>query len=300
MRKSVLLFVMAVLLCMPVAVQAQAAAAFDHLTIQLWPEYDKPAVLVIYDFSVSAETALPGQIHLKLPAQAELLAIARQESGGLMNLEYDLPASQGDFTVLSFAVTDRSVYHIEFYLPYVRKDQNRSFRYTWTGDYAVQTLDLSVQEPVGAINFTTDPVMSASNPGQDGFTYYRATVENISAGKSLDFNIQYDKDNETLSASTLGVQPTAPLDQPVSGQSATLNFLPWILGGLGVVLIVGGGAWYWLASRTQAPGNSRKRHTSRSGESSGAEVYCSQCGKRAQGADRFCRACGARIQPREE
>lgn len=301
MRKGILLLAIALLFLAPSAARAQAAAAFDQLTIQLWPEYDRSAVLAIYEFSVSPETPLPASITLKMPAGAELLAVARQESGGLMNLEYELPEQVGDFQPIRFSVTDRSSYHLEFYFPYTRQGQKRNFLYSWPGDYAVTTLKISIQEPVGATNVTTDPAMTLAGPAEDGFTYHSISTKNASAGNILTFNFSYDKSDDALSSTSRGVQPTAPLDQPISGQSSYTVFLPWIFGGLGVVLIAGGGFWYWLSGRASGggSGSSRKRHASRAAEEAGAEIYCTGCGKRAQSNDRFCRACGTRLRTRE-
>jgi hypothetical protein len=295
MRKFAILFVIVLLVLMPTSAHAQSAVTFEELTIQLWPEYDQPNVLVLYDFVVSSNTPLPAQINLQLPPEAQFSAIARHESGSLIKLEYDLPKSVGNHGVVSFLVPDRSTYRVEFYMPYDRKAQTRSFLFTWPGDYAVSKLNVSLQEPVGATNVTSDPATN-SEIGQDGFTYHFTTLKNVPNGQNLVFKFSYAKDNETL---TGGVQSAAPLDQ-ASGQASFMNFLPWILGGLGVALIVGGGVWYWLSGRASG-GNStsRKRHASRAEEAEGAEIYCSQCGKRAQSSDRFCRACGAKLRPAE-
>jgi len=299
-RKSAILLALAWLLLFPVAAQAQAAITFEQFDVQLWPEYDQPAVLVIYDFVVSAETSLPAQVNIRMPAGAQLLAVARGESGGLMNQEHDQPRREGNYDVVSFTISDRSLYHVEFYIPYTREGNKRSFIFTWPGDYAVSRFSVSMQEPVEATQIETEPNLVDVAQGQDGFIYRKTTLAEIAAGQSQTFKISYEKANETLSATSLGVQPTAPLDQPVSGQSAFMSMLPWILGGVGLALIVGGGIWYWLSGRSSSGSSkSRRRHASQAEEGSEAQVYCSQCGKRAQASDRFCRACGSRLRAAE-
>jgi hypothetical protein len=77
--------------------------------------------------------------------------------------------------------------------------------------------------------------------------------------------------------------------------------LPWILGILGVALIVGGGLWYWQSGKQSATDKSRRRRrTARlkvSDETAaGDEVYCQNCGKRASVGDRFCRTCGTKLR----
>ena len=298
MRKGVILLVIAILLLLPVSASAQAAVTLDWLHIQFWSDYDQPAVLVIYDFVLSADTSLPAQVKVRMPAGAQLLAVARQDTGGLMNLEHQAPQRQGDFDALTFTVSDRSQYHVEFYVPYVRDGQTRKFSYNWPGDYAVTTLKFVVQEPVGATGVQVEPAMSRSGPMDDGFVYQSISLDNIAAGEALPIAFSYEKADETLSSASLGVQPTAPLDQPLTTQSAFMTWLPWILLGLGIVLIIGGGAWYWFSGRAGVSRRSRKRHAAQE-ESPEEQVYCSQCGKRGQHGDRFCRACGAKLRAQE-
>jgi hypothetical protein len=301
MRKSaLLLIILVVFLALPVAAHAQTTVTFNTLKIQFWPDYDQPAVLVIYDFSVSTDTNVPILVNLRMPAGAQLLAVAKDENGALVNVQHQLPVRQGTYDVLTFTVTDRSQHHVEFYIPYTRDGNKRSFTYVWPGDYAVGTLNVQFQEPVDAKNIVAEPSMVNVGSQPDGFVYHTMEQVELPAGEEITFKFSYEKDTDTLSSTSLGVQPTSPLDQPVSGQSSFMSFLPWILGGLGVVLIVGGGLWYWFSGQSsRGSGRSRKRHASGIDEDEGVQVYCSQCGKRAQPGDRFCRACGAKLRSGE-
>jgi hypothetical protein len=302
MRKGVILgLVCFILLVLPVTVRAQSTPTLENLQIQLWPDYDKAAVLVIYDFSVSAETALPAEMSLRLPSGAQLLAVAKDENNKLVTIDYQPPVRQGIYDVLSFSVADRATQHVEFYLPYTREGNVRSFSFAWPGDYAVKTATVRFQQPVDATDVKIEPAFSTTGQKQDGLLYYDKALGALAAGQVSLFKVSYQKPTDSLSVSLLGVQPTAPLDQPVSGQASLTSFLPWFLGGLGVLLIVGGGTWYWLAGRSmKAPTRSRRRHTNRSDEADGSTtVYCAQCGKRTQPGDRFCRTCGARVKQGE-
>jgi len=292
MRKSVILFVLLSLLIFPTFARAQSSVTFEKLVIQFWPDFDQPSVLVIYDFVVSSETPLPAQVNIRMPAGAQLFAVARDEAGMLMNVEHDPPVQAGNYSVVSFVVTDRLTYRLEFYIPYVRQEQRRTFIYTWPGDYAVASLRMLLQEPMGAANIVTEPDMAEIIPGADGFTYRALSAQDVKDGAGLTLKVGYDSENGEPFINEKP-QPSAPLEpsQPF------MSFLPWILGGVGVMLIVGGGVWYWLSGRTGS-GNerSRKRHVSRDEEIAVAAVYCSQCGKRAQPNDRFCRACGTKLR----
>jgi hypothetical protein len=301
-RKLILGLVLLVLLAAPVSARAQATLALENLTIQLWPDYDQASVLVIYDFSPAAGTVFPAQMTLRLPAEAQLLAVAKQANGGLVNLQYQPPVKQGTDTILELSLADQSVHHIEFYLPYTRQGSTRSFSLAWPGDYAVKTALLRVQQPVEATNLQVEPVLPSLGQQSDGLVYYAKDLGALPAGKASVFKVSYEKTTDSLSVSAQGVQPSQPLDQPVSGQVSVTSLLPWILGGLGLVLIFGGFGWYWVSGRNTRVGPARRRHTARSAveEGEGTAAYCAQCGKRAQPADRFCRTCGARLKREAE
>lgn len=289
-RTMCVLLVLAFLLAHPGLTRAQSAVAFESLNIQFWPDFDQPSVLVLYDFVISGETPLPAQVNIRMPAGAQLFAVARDEDGKLMNVEHDLPVQEGNYSVVTFVVADRLTYRVEFYIPYVRQEQRRTFIYAWPGDYAVALFRMVLQEPIGATNVVTEPAMTSLGTGADGFAYRALSVQDLKSGERISLKVNYDSKNSEPFADK--PQPSAPLEpsQPF------MSFLPWVLGVLGVALIIGGGAWYWLSGRSSGSGPTRKRHAAQTEEEPAASAYCSQCGKRAQPGDRFCRACGTKLR----
>lgn len=285
-----LLFALTCLLLPPGLAQAQSSVVFESLNIQLWPDFDQPSVLVLYDFVVAAQTPLPVQVNVRMPAGAQLFAVARAESGELMNVEHAQPVQEGNYSVVTFVVTDRLTYRVEFYIPYVLQGQKRTFTYTWPGDYAVTSFTMVLQEPTGAANVITEPEMTSLGPGADGFTYRALATRELKLGETAVVKVSYDNPGSLLSAGR--PEPSASLES----SPPFLPFLPWVLGGLGLILILGGGTWYWLSGRSSGTGRARKRHAAQGNDEQIASAYCPQCGKRAQPGDRFCRACGAKLR----
>ncbi|MEJ5223043.1 MAG: zinc ribbon domain-containing protein [Anaerolineales bacterium] len=294
------------LFAFPLATRAQSDnVAFDFVNIQIWPEYDRPSVLVIYDFAVSAETPLPVTVTLRIPANADLIAVAVLQNNNFLNKEYTPPTSDGQWLLVSMQIPDRETYRIEYYTDFSKSGQTRRFTYTWQGDYAVRTFRLSIQQPLGASPVQTDPIATTPLPASDGFTYYNAVLNDVAAGQNFSLNIRYDKDTDALSAESLTVQPSGGVltpSQPVDWP----NVLPWVLGGVGILLIVGGGLWYWQTGQAgqAASPRRRKRHAALREDDDDAPgdlrtIYCHQCGKRAQSGDRFCRACGTKLRLHE-
>ena len=82
----------------PVSAQQSASPVFENVQVDVWPEYDQPAVLVIYHITISTQVTLPANLSIRIPAAAgKPFAVAMQDSNGLYNLNYDLGAGQGIF-----------------------------------------------------------------------------------------------------------------------------------------------------------------------------------------------------------
>ncbi len=145
-------------LASPAGVRAQSEGTFKALNVSLWPEYDRPGVLVIYRISLPDNTTLPANLTVRVPASATVNAVAaRQADGTLLNAPYDRTVN-GDWAEISFTTTMPET-QIEYYDTSLTTDGKlRKYRYTWPGDYAVDALGIEVQQPLGATDMVTSPV----------------------------------------------------------------------------------------------------------------------------------------------
>jgi hypothetical protein len=311
--KKITLLIIVILLFIPWAVQAQDAQGMAKVSVRLWPEYDQPSMLVIYDLTLKAGTSLPAKVTLRIPSTvADLHAVAsRQPDGSLLNLPYDPPVQNGSWQEVTYTTTTLES-RIEFYDNALVKDgTSRSYVYRWTGDYAVDSLDVEVQQPVGATQMVLSPSLGSGVVGNDGMTYFGADVGSLNQGQSFEIAIDYQKETDTLSTDSLNVEPVTPVSSSPSVKDALSSVLPWLLFGLGVVLIAGAGLWYWRSGRKGSRPEPRRKHkpASQSAKSPGMKVtsvqshadkegtiYCHECGKRASSGDRFCRTCGAQLR----
>ncbi len=300
MRNWMLVLALVGILLVPTLARAQGEVTLQTLDIQLWPEYDQPSMLVIMDFSVAPSTSLPISLTMRIPARTELLALAREENDNFFVIPSEATVTQGEWKLITFQITDLNIYRIEYYDPLVKNGAQRSYDFTWPGSYAVANFRIKVQEPVGATGTSTAPQLTDFGPEPDGFVYYRSALTSLAGGENYRLSVSYSKANDDLSVSNVPVQPVMP---DASGQFSLppLNeMLPWLFGIIGLLLVAGGGFWYWQSSRAvAAPKRKRKRPARRPASEAGDaadSMYCHQCGKRAQSVDRFCRACGARLR----
>lgn len=299
MALSVLMMVI-LLLAGPLDASAQTAAELQSLQISIWPEYDQPGVLVIYRMELASSAALPAEVSLRIPTAAvEPHAVAMQDvDGSLVTLNYSTEIEQ-EWTRVTFTTPVPRV-QIEYYDPGLDKQgTQRSFEYRWPGDLAIANLAVEVQQPLGAGQMQITPNMGSGQTGQDGLTYFRSTVGELQSGTAFTLKISYQKATDTLSVTTQPVTSSGPINSTTPGRTTFQEVLPWVLGGLGMLLIAGGGLWYWQSGRdTAARPVGRRRHTAQPADGGGESdaIYCHQCGRRASAGDVFCRTCGTKLR----
>ena len=288
-----LLLLLIVLFTISFPVSAQGEITLETLTVQLWPEFDQPAMLVIYDFTLPEDTSFPADVTLRIPVDATLIAVAYSPAGNLLNLPYQDPVEEGDWQVITLTAEMPAVYHIEYYAPIERQDLQREYVYLWSGDYAVNTFNVSFRPPVDTTEITTDPQMRSATTEGSALSLLEWGTSDLEAGEELPIRVTYTKSSDRLGVSDQPLE-TGEVDENTQGRVSLNNYLPYILGGLGVLLILAGGLYFWQSSKGKS--TPRRRHRRRDESTEGGEVYCHQCGKRAQSGDRFCRTCGTRLR----
>lgn len=309
MRRNLVTFLLVGLVCLALAnpvqagVSTQSEITLSTLEVDLWPEYDRPSVLVIYHITLPSSISLPVELKLRMPTEAgDPNAVAVKEAdGSLYSLTFTRAVNGGAWSTVTFTATMPEI-QVEYYDPrLVRKGNARSFEYTWPGDYSIEALTIQVQQPLGAEAMRTTPSLGTGVTGEDGLVYYTTQAGSLAAGQTFDFTLDYEKTTDALTAEGLQVEPSTPVSSITSSQRTLMLILPWILGGLGVILIVGG-IWWYLRSgigKDAEPTPRRRRRFVISQEDDAipeGHIYCHHCGNRATPNDRFCRACGTRMR----
>jgi hypothetical protein len=291
MRKGLLL-VLAALLVLPATVRAQDSINLETLNVRLLSEYDEPSMLVIVDFAVPSDTVLPAKVELRVPDSANITAVAYLSEDQLLNAEFAGPETDGTWQVITIFIKEYSTYHLEYYEPIPRDGTKRYFQYLWSGDYAVNNFRLEIQVPEDSTAVKSRPMLPFAPSGQ--FLSSRVTANDLKAGEIYQVNLQYSRtSDETVLSSSSQVTTAEPITQNTAGR-ITLDSLPYILGGVGLLLILGAG-YYFLQSKSVPVPKPRKRQPGRKDVES-ANIYCHECGTRAHAEDRFCRVCGTKLR----
>ena len=261
----------------------------ESMQIEVWPEFDRPAALVILRGALAADAPLPADVTLRIAASSggpSALAYSATAGGDLLNLEHEQKVAN-DFITLRFKLPQR-FFHLEFYDPLATGTPERSYSYVWPGDMGVKQLRVVVQEPAAASNFSVQPNLDTTASGQDGLRYRSAELGAQVAGKQLPIKLRYTKSDARTSADILRPQAPDMTKKPASGavtagasDEVTKGVLIFILT---VSLLIGiGTAVMWWRGRARTAGP----------EAGGG---CTKCGTPRAAGDRFCSKCGARLK----
>lgn len=293
MRKWLILALTLTMFFIPLSAGAQGEVALQTVFVQLWPEFDQPNMLVIYDFRAASGIPLPQIVNMRVPANAEVIAVAQERENALFNVPYQETAIDATWKQVTLTLDTATTYHLEYYAPLKRDGLQRKFVYLWSADYPVAFLLVSLRIPLDTTEIETQPSMLEMPPSDDGASYLQWSKENLEAGQQESVQIAYTKTTERLSASAQSLEPGS-VDERTPGRVSLSNYYPYILGGVGILLILGGGIYFWQSSKSKP--TPHKHHHARAEDNAKEQVYCHQCGKRAQPGDRFCRTCGTRLR----
>ena len=310
LRHVVPILVLCTLGLWPAAVAAQTtenAVAIQSLQVDLWPEYDRPEVLVIYRIQLAEGTPLPATISVPIPAAVgEPFAVGMGPgAGGRPLLAGYTRQVEGDWATITLE-TESLVAQVEFYADLTIDGESRQYTFVWPGGVSLGSFSYVVQQPVGASDMTVSPP-GTSSVGGDGLTYFQADLGPLDAASTASVTLAYRKTVPGLSIEAL--QPAAPLGSggPTAGASGLGSRLPWLWGiggGAVVVGLAGAGYWVWRTGKERAgrkPRPRRPRPPASRPEGDGVEsdaspVYCHVCGTQAGVSDRFCRRCGTPLR----
>jgi hypothetical protein len=247
--------------------------ALESLAIFLWPDYDRPSVLVLLTGTLGTDAPLPAVVSLPLPLDAQLNAVARIDAQNRMI--DDIPYR----------------FHVEYYLPYRIEAGEHIFRFTWLADLSVERLETTVQRPASAPSLVTEPMAGAVMESSDGLTYYRLPAQAVPSGQPFSLQVRYPMADTRLSVERQGSSTGAPMAaSPAAPESAPTIAFGWPA----IIAVIGVGLLSALVTWRIAGGRSSPAAPSTAGSEEPAERrYCHACGRPVAKEDRFCSDCGA-------
>ena len=303
MRTLSLLLLLLFTAVIPVAAQDEVTE-LDQMAVELWPDYDRPAMLVLLTGTLPATATLPATVSIPLPDDADIFAIARLTDEDVLVSDVESTAADGRLTL----TTPGRTFRVEYYAPYTRDGSQTSYRFEWLSDLTIGGMSAVVQQPLAATDFAVVPTADSSGPRGDGLNYHQIAARPVAAGEPFTVEVTYTVDSPVLSAPAESL-PAATATPAGATGGALGGLSPWWLLAIPAALALLVGAWYLgrqtgsgrarkpRPARAAKPGGPRNGNAPRGGgNSGGASGFCHHCGQPAQPGDVFCRKCGTRLK----
>lgn len=281
-----------------VSVQAQGASppavsapTLSEVTVSLWPEYDRPEMLVMMAGQLAAGTAFPLTVEIRIPASAgKPSALAYVGSGDQLLTQPYTTRAEGDQLLVSFDLST-SGFQLEYYAPLAQEGNQRTYTYSYVADYPTTLFYFSAQVPRTAQQFVLNPPADSVSPQSDGLTYHQSQVGPLAPGDSKSWTVSYQKADAALTEGS--AQPAATTTvTPVAGGGSSTALIFFIA----FVALVGVAAGaFWLGRRAQpsspAAGLGQDKSAPRLGP-----THCYACRTPLRPDADFCHKCGAKVR----
>jgi hypothetical protein len=249
--------------------------SLDNVHLWLNPEYDDPRLLVMLEGQI-ADFQSPITMRFLVPAEAEMYSAGSMDAQGSYSggPPDRIASSIPGWDEISYVVQTQ-VFRLEYYDPIITGQPDKSISYEFLRLYPISSLQIIIQEPRAASNFSVSP---AGQPYVDsqGFNTDIYSYSNLAVDTPIEFQITYTKSDTRPS---LSITDTGTSKLPV----AAIVILALAL----AIAIV----FFWRrksgvqnrAARKQTASQNRNR-------------FCPQCGKPVAGSDKFCAHCGASLR----
>jgi hypothetical protein len=266
LRVRVFQFIIAVLVLVSAGVvSARAQTGLERLEVVLWPEYDRPAVLVMLRGYLPLDAPLPTTVVFPMPATSTPHAVAKRDPtvGNLLMAAHTVE-TDGAWSRVRI-VTDMVEVRLEYYADLPTVEAQRNILFEWPGGLEARQIIYDIMQPPNATDLVVTPP-GLQRIGEDGLTYHIGDLGPISATDAFSIAVSYTKTSPLLTAEALRPPTPAPqISQPpspprTSESSSTATQTPSGANTLLVVLVVVlaaalVGSWVFFGSRKSDGGD---------------------------------------------
>ncbi len=298
-----------VIIAMPLFAQNQKR--IQNFIISVWPEYDHPGVLVIFNGDVPA-SELPISVEYPVPEDAKFALVAGS-TDSTANKVIPVQIQDTDHgKVIAFNAVHPS-FHVEFYFnPFGTDKTHRQYDYTFTSNLPIDSMIVDYQEPMASENFKPDVETDHKLQDSHGITYYRKHYLNVKAGQPIEVKAEYDNPTGEMTNDLLqkklgqsggngsgGMTGSGGEGSQVKMQSPTNKNSFWILIIIIALVLV---VLYFVTQskgrtpREETPASPEQATPSEEDQVATTEVdhkFCTTCGHAIPQDAKFCTKCGA-------
>jgi len=162
------------------------------MKIAIWPEYDDPGVLVIYDGRFADSSRFPLKTSFYLPKDAVISDACSLSPRGQHFCQLYETVNLGEFKEVLLFLPFPNFYLSFHTYPDVDKTDSRAFDYHIRTNHNIEKLEMDIQQPLRSTMFNISPASEEASTDKD-FNHFKYTYSPVSSGEDKLFNITYNK-----------------------------------------------------------------------------------------------------------
>ncbi len=173
--------------------RAEDGLSIGRMRVMIWPEYDDPSVLVVYDGRFEDDSRFPTTTDFFIPKGAIINDICGLSPGG----QHVCPlyeVSEGDRYDTAHLSLPFSNFYLSFHLdPIDLETAERRIEYAIKANHPIGTMEVDIQQPLRSTEFAISPPGGEAYQDKD-FNHFTFTLEDTAKGESRVFKIGYEKE----------------------------------------------------------------------------------------------------------
>jgi len=162
------------------------------MKIAIWPEYDDPGVLVIYDGRFADSTRFPLKTSFFLPKDAVINDACSLSPKGQHFCQLYETVNRGEVDEVILLLPFPNFYLSFHTYPWDSNTDGRSIDYNIRTNHKIKKLEVDIQQPLRSTNFAISP-QSDNTSEKKGFNHFAYTFDRLAGGENRMFVISYSK-----------------------------------------------------------------------------------------------------------
>jgi hypothetical protein len=170
---------------------AQQSSPLAELIVRLWPDFDRPEVLVILQGTLDESVELPAIVSLPLPPGVEepyVVATAETDAPLTEVPSYEIQPGE-DANWVTFETESPNVW-LEYYDAFENDDDQRDYTYHWPGGIDVAEASFEVLQPLGVDSLDVTPEADPQLE-DDGQVHYVGDLGELTPTDQFEIQFNY-------------------------------------------------------------------------------------------------------------
>jgi hypothetical protein len=224
-RAMGIILLLTVLSVSPAAAQNLTDLRLERAHVSVWPEYDDPRLLILYEGAFVDDGGFPRTVEFPVPLGIDVnQAAGLAPDGRYLRQPYQI-IPEDSYALLCYELPIPTFF-FEYYYDAIEGEVDKTIDWWLRSRYPIADLQVDVQQPLKATGFSVSPPADLINAGPDGFKYHLFSHRTLGAGEELKLHISYTKVNPEPSVTRqLFVEPGAAA--PAKGSTRPFYSSSW-------------------------------------------------------------------------